>query len=155
VVAVVEILPCRRPAGRIGLAADEPGLPWRHGRNARHLLDLALRRNRVGSLGRRGHQHQVDLVLHDQILCDLSGAVGIRLAVLDDDFHRNVGAAELDAGLGGFLEIRDDEIVGFGERGERAGLRADIAEFYRARLRDGRHRDASGDRRAGHHRRFQ
>jgi len=155
VVGVIEVLPCRRTAGWIGLAADEPGLPRRHRRNAGNLFDLALRRNRIGRLRRRGHKHQVDLVLDDQILCDLSGAVGIRLAVLDDDFHWKGRAADLDAGLGGFLEIRDDEVVSFGERGKWAGLRADVAEFYGARLRDGRHRDAGGKRGAGRHRRFE
>ena len=53
--------------------------------------------------------------------------------------------------LVGFLEIGDDEVVGFGERGERTGLRADIAELYRARLRDhGRsHPRQRGARRGG------
>src|SRR5712671_4654672 len=43
VIGVIEILPCRRPASRIGLAADEPRLPRRYRRDAGHLLALALR----------------------------------------------------------------------------------------------------------------
>src|SRR5260370_32454966 len=114
-------------ASRSGLAADEPRLPRRHGRDARYLFNLALRRNRIRGLGRRGDEHQVDPVLDDQILCNLSGAVGIRLAVLADDFHWNGSAPELAAGLVGFLEIRNDEVVSFGDRAKRPGLRADRA----------------------------
>ena len=71
-------------------------------------------------------------------LATCGGAVRIGLAVLDDDFDRHGRAADLDAGLGRFLEIGDDEVVGFGEGGERPGVRADIAELDRARLRDRR-----------------
>ena len=122
-IGVVEAFPGRRPAAGIGLTADEPGLPRRDGGDARHLLDLALGRDRVRGLGRRCDQHQIDLVLDDQILRDFGGAVRIGLAVLHDDLDRHGGVADLDAGLGRFLEIGDDEIVGFGKGCERPGER--------------------------------
>ena len=78
------------------------------------------------------------LSLDDQLLRDLGGAVRIGLAVLDDDLDRHGGVADLDAALGRLLEIGDDEIVGLGEGGERPGLRRDVAELDRARLRDRR-----------------
>ena len=151
VIDVVERLPGRRAAARIGLLADEPGLPRRHGGDARHLLDLALRADRVGGLGRRGDQHQVDLVADDQLLGDLGGAVGIGLAVLDDHLDRTRGVADLDAALHGLAELAEHEIVGLGEGGERPGLRADVAELDRPGLGmdGGREHRAGGERRAG------
>ena len=41
------------------------------------------------------------------------------------------GVADLQAALDRFAKLADDEIVGLGEGGERAGLRADIAELDR------------------------
>jgi len=98
-------------------------LPWRHGGDAGHFLDLALGRDRVRGLRRRGDQHQIDLVLDDQILCDFGGAVRIGLTVLHDDLDRHGGIADLDASLRRFLEIGDDEIVGLGKGCERPGER--------------------------------
>lgn len=73
---VVEGLPRGRVA-RIALLADEPGLPGRHGRDDGDAFVLAGGRDRVRRLGRRGREHQVDLVVDDQLLRDLGGAVEV------------------------------------------------------------------------------
>ena len=149
VVGVVERLPGGRAAAGVGLAADEIGLPRRHRRDAGHLLDLALGGDRVGGLGRRGDQHQVDLVVDDQLLGDRRGAVRVGLAVLDRHLDRIGLAADFQAVLDRRQEALDDEIVGFGEGGERSGARADIAELDRLRGMDGgREQGAAGKRRS-------
>ena len=53
----------------------------------------------IGGLRRRGDQHQVDLVVDDQLLGDLGGAVRVGLRVLDDDLDGVVGAADVEAVL--------------------------------------------------------
>ena len=121
-VGVVERLPCGRTAG-IGLPADEPGLPRRHRRDARHLLDLALRRDRVGGLRRRGDEHQVDLVVDDQFLRDFRCAVRVGLAVLDHHLDIEGAAGRLDDAFDRLHEPLDDEIVRGGERGKWPALR--------------------------------
>jgi hypothetical protein len=40
-------------------------------------FDLALRRNRIGGFRRRGDQHQVDLVLEDQVGRDSAARLGL------------------------------------------------------------------------------
>ena len=96
-IRVVEGLPRRRAAGRIGLPADEVRLPRRDRRDARHLLDFALRGDRVGGFRRRCHQHKIDFVGDDQLFGDFAGAVGVGLTVLHRDFDRQRGAADFDA----------------------------------------------------------
>ena len=132
---VVERLPRRRPAAGIGLLTDEPRLPRAIGRDAGDFLDLALGRDRIGRLRRIGHQHQVDLVLHDQVFRDLRRAVRIRLAVLDDHFDRTRAALHRKAVLRRFRKCGEREIVGFRESGERTGLRRDKTNLDRPRLR--------------------
>ena len=133
----VERLPGFRIAG-VGLAANEIGLPGRNGRDARDFLDLALRRHRIGGLGRRGHRHQVDLVADDQVLGDFGRTIGIGLAVADDDLDRVSLAADLQTVLHTVEKGLDDEIVRLAKRGERTGLRADEAELEARRSPDGR-----------------
>jgi hypothetical protein len=53
------------------------------------------------------------------------------LAVLDQDLDRIALAADLEAASHGIQKIADDEVVGLGEGGEGAGLRADIADLER------------------------
>jgi hypothetical protein len=124
----VERLP-RRRAARVLLAADEVGLPRRHARDAGRVFDLAHGRHRIGGLGCRCDQHQIDLVGHDQLARHVGGAIGIGLAVLDHDLDRIAVVADLEAAAHRVGEIRDHEIVGLGEGRERPGLRADIAEL--------------------------
>jgi hypothetical protein len=71
----------------------------------------------VGGFGSRGGEDEVDLVVDDQLLSDFSRAVGTGLAVLDDNLRRIVRVADLDPAFHGVLEVRDDEIVCFGEGG--------------------------------------
>ena len=112
--------------------------------------------DRIGGLRRRGDQHQVDLVVDDQLLGDLGGAVRIGLAVLDDDLDRARGVADLEAALGRLAELAEDEVVGLGEGGERPGLRADVAELDRSCLgvHRGREHRAGGERGAASRRRL-
>jgi hypothetical protein len=129
VIGVGEWLPGRRPATRVGLTADEVGLPRRQGRDARYLLDLALGRNRVGCLRRRRHEHEIDFVGYDQLLGNFRRAVRVGLAILDRDLDRQSGATDFDAALHCIEEIGNDEIISFAECRERPGLRADIADL--------------------------
>ena len=151
VVDVVERLPSRRAACGICLLADEPGLPRGLGRDARHLLDLALGADGIGGLRRRGHEHQVDLVTNDQLLGDLGGTVRVRLAVLDDHLDRTGRAAHPQAAFHRLAELPEHEVVGLGERGQRTGLRADVAELDRPGLgmHGGSEHGSDGERRAG------
>ena len=135
-VDIVEGLPSRRAAAGIGLLADEPGLPGRYSRDAGHFLGFAGGRDRVGGLGRRGDEDEIDLVVDDEFLGDLGCAVRVGLAVLDHDL---VVEAHL---LGGLEEVDRDECVGLAEGGERSGLRADVAQFDLLGLGDGRCRQA-------------
>jgi hypothetical protein len=85
-IGVVERLPGRRIAG-IGLAADEIGLPRRHGRDAGHAsishwVETGLVVSGVEATSIRS------TCPDDQILGDFGGAVRIGLAVLDDDLDR-------------------------------------------------------------------
>ena len=149
VIDVIEGLPCGRPTRWVCLLADEPGLPRRERGDARDFLDLALGANGIGGLRRISDQHQVDLVLHDEVFRDLRRTVRIRLTVLENDFDRARRVADLDPALGRLLELTEHELVCGRERRERSGRRADVADLDRFRLRDGRrvHRPG-GERRA-------
>ena len=66
---------------------------------------------------------------------------------LTDDLDRIGRAADLDAVFHRLEKVRDDEIVGFGEGGERPGLRADVAELDAFRgLHGGREHRTCGER---------
>ncbi|MDT4840122.1 hypothetical protein FQZ97_739340 [compost metagenome] len=113
---------------RIAAAGEEPRLPRRDGGDARHLVDLALVGHRVGGFRGGRHQHQVDAVGEDQLAGHLRRAVGVGLAVLDDDLQAVGLAGDVDAVLQQLADAVDDEAVGGGERRQRAGLRADVAD---------------------------
>src|SRR5262249_10651692 len=72
------------------------------------------------------------------------GAVRVGLAILYDDFYQRRRGADLDSTFSRVLEARNNEIVGLGERGERSGLRAHVAELGRLCLRDRRYGDGAG-----------
>jgi len=76
--------------------------------------------------------------------------LGVGLAVLDRDLDRKGFVADLEAAAHRVQKVRDHEVVGLGESGERACLRADIAEFQGPggahRRREDRERRAAGDR---------
>ena len=130
---------------RVSLLADEPWLPGRFGGNCRHAFAFADGGNRVGGFRRRGDQHQIDAVVDDQFLRHIGGAVGVGLAVLDDDFDIH----PLFGGI--FVEHGDGEGIGFGKTCKRTGLRTDIADADFPALRDGGHRQpaSSDDEAAG------
>ena len=101
--------------------------------------------------GVEADQHQVDLVADDQLLGDLGGAVGVRLAVLEQHLDRARGVADLEAALHRLAELPEHEVVGLRERRQRPGLRADVAELDRPGLgvHGRREHRARGERRAG------
>src|SRR5271167_5090744 len=102
----------------VAVAAEEIGLPRAIGGDAGDLVDLGLVGDRVGGVGRRRRQDQVDLVAQDQFRRDLGGAVAGGLAVLGDDLDR-VGLAAADEALGeDAVDLFEDEAVGFAEAGE-------------------------------------
>jgi hypothetical protein len=148
---VIERLPAFR-IRRIGLPADEIGLPRRHAGNARNLFELALRRRGVVGLRRGADQDDRDVVTGDQLLRHFRGAVRIRLAVLGHDLDRVDLRADLKAVLDEFAEFTKHEIVGLGEGGERAASRRDVADLDRLcganRRAEQRHR-AGGSNAAG------
>ena len=76
--------------------------------------------------------------MQDQFGGDFRGARGARLAVLADDLDRIGLAADLQARLEDFVDLIDDEAVGFAEAGERAGLRAHMPDLDGLRLGVGR-----------------
>ena len=140
-IRIIKWLPRAWVAG-VTLLADEVGLPGCHRRDDWDFFGLAGGGDRVGGFRSRGDQHQVNFVFDYELLGDLGGAVGVRLAVFDDD-------AEIAAS--GLQEAIDDELIGFGKGRERARLRANVAKLYFGAARDGRggkaasrERDASG-----------
>ncbi len=80
-----EVIGVLEPFRRIAVAAKEIGLPRAVGGDAGHLVDLGLIGHRVGGVGRRGGDDDVDLVAKDQVGGHFGGAVRVRLAVLRDD----------------------------------------------------------------------
>ena len=75
---------------------EEKGFQRVVGADARHAVELALVRDRIDGFRRGEGSDEMHLVLEDQILRDLGGAVRIGLAVLDDEFQRVDGAVDLD-----------------------------------------------------------
>ena len=114
---------------RLATAREEPRLPRCHGGDAGNFVHLALVRHRIGCFGRRGHQHQVDVVGLNQAARHFGGAVGAGLAVPQNDFHRAL--ARLGHHTVGQHRLQLGQRVGvrFAKRGERAGLRADHADL--------------------------
>src|SRR5882672_8258611 len=131
-----EVIGPVEPRGRIAFAAEEPRLPRRHGGNAGDFVQLAGIRYRIGGLRRRRHQHQVDLVFQYEVVRDFAGTVRAGLAVLLDDLHRDLFAAEIDAAGEQLVHLLDDEFVRLPEWRERAGLRRHEAQFDGFRLRE-------------------
>src|SRR5207302_4356688 len=96
---------------------------------ARDAVRLARIDHRVGRLrGRRG-EDQVGFIRRDELTRHLWGAVGARLRVPDDDFDVVGLAAQLEAVLvhARTTDLVEDVVVTGSEPGQRAGLRADVA----------------------------
>jgi hypothetical protein len=121
--------------GRIAFAAEEIRLPRRVGGDARHLVDLAGVGDRVHGVRRMCDHHQVDLAGVDQFVRHFGGAVGIGLAVLDDDLDRVGLVADLDAVGDRLLELAQHEAVRLGEDRERTGRRRHQSDLDGADLR--------------------
>src|SRR5271157_3568769 len=119
--------------GRVAAAAEEPRLPGRRGRNARHAVEFALVANRVGVFRRGADDHEIDVVLKDKFARDFRGSVRVRLAVLNDDLDRIAPVRAGDAVLQGLAYELEVEIVGFARRRERPGFRTDVAHLDRTR----------------------
>jgi len=71
---------------RIALAREEPGLPRIVGGHARNPGEFALVGHRIDRVGRRRRGHDIHFVVVDELRSHFRGAIGIRLAVLVDDF---------------------------------------------------------------------
>jgi hypothetical protein len=67
-------------------------------------------------------------------------------AVLDDDFDRMLGAVDVDTVGKQLPHLAEHEGVGFGEHGQRTGLRRDEAELDGFGLCIGGAREAAGKR---------
>ena len=132
---VIKRLPGSRIAG-VALLANEIRLPRRNGRDHGDFLGLTGRRDRVGCFRRRGHEHHVDLVVQDELFGDFGSAVGVGLAVLDDDFKIPTD--------GGIHKAIDDKAIRLGKCRQRTGLRADIAQLDLCAHRQRRGRKATG-----------
>jgi hypothetical protein len=78
------------------MPAEEIGFQWIVGADARHAIDFTLIRDRIDGFRCGEGGYEMHLVLEDQILRDLGGAVWIGLAVLDDEFQGVDGAVDLD-----------------------------------------------------------
>ena len=122
---------------RVPVATEEPRLPGHDRGDAGHFVELAGVADRVRRLRRRGHQHQVDFLLEDEIVCDFAGPVRAGLAVLLQ--HLDLG---LLVGREQLVHLLDDEPVRLAERRQRAGLRRDEADAYGALLRKGKARQS-------------
>ena len=126
--------------GRIALAAEEIRLPRAIGGDAGHLVDLGLVGHRIGRIGRRGGDDEIDLVAEDQFGRDFGGAAAAGLAVLADDLDL-IGAAAALQSLGeNAAHLFENETIGLAEAGERTGPRADVSDLDDAALRIGRDR---------------
>ncbi|MNR09338.1 hypothetical protein D3C85_1255340 [compost metagenome] len=123
---------------RLAAPGKEPRLPRSHRGDARNLVDFALVGNRVGGFRGRRHQHQVDLIRQDQLARHFRRAVGVGLAVLDDDLQAIGLAGHGDRVLQDLLERLDDVVVGCRKGRQRPGLRADIAELDHPLTADGK-----------------
>ncbi|MNF60731.1 hypothetical protein D3C84_423530 [compost metagenome] len=114
---------------RLAATGKEPRLPRRHRGDARDFVDFALVGHRVGGFRGRRHQHQIDLVRENQLARHFRRAVGVGLAVLDDDLQAIGLAGHGDRVLQDLLERLDDVVVGCRKGRQRPGLRADITEL--------------------------
>jgi len=84
-------------------------LPRGNRADARHSIGLTRVRDRVRRVWGGGDQHDVDLVVLDEIVGDSRcGRIG-RLAVLDDDLNWMVNTADDDAFGKDWLQGVDDE----------------------------------------------
>ena len=73
--------------------------------------------------------HDVDLVVVDELRRDLRGAVRVRLAVAVDDLDRMLLAGDGDAAGERLAHLAQHPLVGLAEGGDRAGLRAHHADL--------------------------
>src|SRR5437899_12868882 len=79
--------------GRIALASKEIGLPGTIRGDAGDLVNLGLIGDRIGCVGGRRRDDQIDFVAENQLRGDLGGAAAARLAVLADDLDLGGWAA--------------------------------------------------------------
>jgi hypothetical protein len=105
---------------RRAAATEVERLPRRDGGDAGDAVGLALVRHRVDRVRGRRRQDQVGAVLVDELVRHVTGALGVRSAVLDDDLDLVVLAADAERVL---AEVRvhlvDDERVRLAERRQR------------------------------------
>ena len=115
---------------RIGLPADEPGLPRRHRRDAGHFLDLALRRTGLVVSGVEATSIRSTLSWTIRSLATSAARFGLDWLSLT---MTSIGRVALPILMPPWQhpELVEDEIVGLGEGRQRPGLRADIAELDR------------------------
>ena len=75
-----------------------------------------------GVAGRRG-DHDVDVLVVDELRRDLAGAVRVRLAVALDDLNRVLLAGDGDAAREHLAHLGQHPLIGLAEGGDGAGLR--------------------------------
>src|ERR1700730_11711452 len=102
------------------------------------LVDLGLIGDRIGGVGRRRCEDEIDLVAEDELGGDLGGAAAARLAILADNLDL-VGAAAALPTLGqDGADLWEDEAGVFAEGRERPRLGAYVTDLDDAALRVGR-----------------
>ena len=79
------------------------------------------------------------MVVQDQFVCDLRGAIGVGLGILGDNRHGIGLATNLKASAQLRHDRAHDEFVGLAKKRQRTGFWADITKLEGSRLRDGRH----------------
>ena len=89
----------------------------RGGGIADHGEFVFLQYRRDGEMDRRapGGQKQIDLVVGDQLLVDAHRLGRIRLIVIDDEFDRPLGAADIESALG--VDLVAPQLIGVELRG--------------------------------------
>src|SRR5262249_60526377 len=115
--------------GRIALGPEEIRLTGGIGGDAGNLVDLGVIGARMGGVGGRGREDEIDLVAEDQLGGDLGGAAAARLAVLADNLNLVRATAALYALCQDAADLLEDESVSLAEAGERTRLRADVADL--------------------------
>jgi hypothetical protein len=131
----------------IAVAAEEIRLPRAVRGDAGDLVHLGLVGDRVGGIGRGRRDDEIDLVARDQLGGDFRGARAARLTVFADDLDLIGVAAALQPRFEDLVHLVDDEPIALAETGERPGLRADVPDLDRLRLRVGGDHAQDGGRR--------
>ena len=114
---------------RVALAAEEPGLPRIVRGDAGHAGEFALVGHRIGRVGRRRGDHDVDLVVVDELRRHFRRAVRIRLAVPVEDLDGMFLAGDHDAVAQNLAHALGHPFRRLAECGDRAGFRRDHADL--------------------------